>query len=126
MDCYRRVSEVEREPIIEYTTERPMITNYAPNRGFNEKIVYEDVIGGSNHHHHHMHHPETRERVKVVQYEQVPERRVYEEKIFRNHCQHKDGRSSSPMPRFTIVVITKVYYSCVSSLQIKHIIISEI
>ncbi|BAT79461.1 hypothetical protein LR48_Vigan04g067100 [Vigna angularis] len=77
---YTRVSEYEREPFVGYST--PMIGNYHPNshREFTEKVVYEeDVIGGSRHHHHNMHHrhPETREVVKVVEYE-VPERRVGE------------------------------------------------
>lgn len=71
---------------MEYSTPRPMMGNYHhPNahRVLNEKIVYEeDVIGGSRHNHMHHHHPETHERVKVVEYEQVPERRVvYEEKV---------------------------------------------
>ncbi|KAL5192053.1 hypothetical protein HKD37_04G011224 [Glycine soja] len=68
-----------------------MMSNYHPNAHcvLNEKVVYEeDVIGGSRHHHMHHHHPETRERVKVVEYEQVPERRVvYEEKVaYDNDC----------------------------------------
>ncbi|KAL3025276.1 hypothetical protein AAZX31_04G171000 [Glycine max] len=75
------------------TNEIPVMlheANYHPNAHcvLNEKVVYEeDVIGGSRHHHMHHHHPETRERVKVVEYEQVPERRVvYEEKYFENSC----------------------------------------
>ncbi|CAJ1974956.1 unnamed protein product [Sphenostylis stenocarpa] len=80
---YNRFSGYEREPI-GYSNYRPVA-----HREVTEKVVYEeDVIGGEgrphmhNHNHHH-HHPETRERVKVVEYEEVPERRmgevVYEE-----------------------------------------------
>ncbi|KAK7353993.1 hypothetical protein VNO80_19449 [Phaseolus coccineus] len=79
---YTRVSGYEREPFVEYSTHTPMMGNYHPNahREFTEKVVYEDsVIGGPHHHHNHMHqrHPETREVVKVVEYE-VPERRIGE------------------------------------------------
>lgn len=76
-DYRTHVSEVERESsTVEY-----------PNAhvSLNKKVVYEESeIEGSHHHHrhHHLfhrhHHPETRESVKVVEYEQVPERRVAE------------------------------------------------
>ena len=76
-DYRTHVSEVERESsTVEY-----------PNAhvSLNKKVVYEESeIEGSHHHHHHHHlfhrhhHPETRESVKVVEYEQVPERRVAE------------------------------------------------
>ncbi|KAK7411079.1 hypothetical protein VNO78_02455 [Psophocarpus tetragonolobus] len=67
-----RISEVES---VEYPNDHV---------SFNKKVVYEEKeIEGSHHHHHnlfhrHHHHPETRESVKVVEYEQVPERRVGE------------------------------------------------
>ncbi|TKY73553.1 hypothetical protein E2542_SST02307 [Spatholobus suberectus] len=89
MAYYTHVSEVERdvrEPSFEYSTHTPTITNYHPHahRSFTEKVVYEEDVSGGSHHHRH-HHPETPERVKVVEYEQVPERRVgevvYEEKV---------------------------------------------
>lgn len=78
---YTRFSGYEREPYAEYSTQRPMMmANYpSGHREFTEKVVYEDsVIGEPRHHHmHHHHHPETREVVKVVEYE-VPERRIGE------------------------------------------------
>ncbi|RDX79862.1 hypothetical protein CR513_39651, partial [Mucuna pruriens] len=70
-DYRTQISEVERESSVEY-----------PNAhlSLNKKVVYEEnEIEGSRHHHHlfhRHHHPETRESVKVVEYEQVPERRV--------------------------------------------------
>ncbi|KAL2340955.1 hypothetical protein Fmac_008895 [Flemingia macrophylla] len=87
---YNRVSEIEREPVVEYSTPRPVLSGYGqhPNthHSLNEKIVSyaEDmIVGGSTHHSHNHHHPsDTVERVKVVEYENVPERRVvYEEKV---------------------------------------------
>ncbi|XP_014500733.1 uncharacterized protein LOC106761679 [Vigna radiata var. radiata] len=76
-EYYNHVSEVERESrTVEY-----------PNDGALsfKKVVYEENKVEEPHHHHHHHHlfrhhhqPETRETVKVVEYEQVPERRVGE------------------------------------------------
>ncbi|KAK7350652.1 hypothetical protein VNO77_09500 [Canavalia gladiata] len=54
---------------------------------YTKRVVYEeDDIERTNRRHHHHHHPETHERVKVVEYEQVPERRygtdvVYQENV---------------------------------------------
>ncbi|KAG5049909.1 hypothetical protein GmHk_04G011316 [Glycine max] len=72
-DYRTHVSEVERESS---TTEFP--NAYV---SLNKKVVYEESEHeGSHHHHlfHRHHHPETRESVKVVEYEQVPQRRVGE------------------------------------------------
>ncbi|RZC17223.1 putative cyclic nucleotide-gated ion channel 20, chloroplastic [Glycine soja] len=72
-DYRTHVSEVERESS---TTEFP--NAYV---SLNKKVVYEESENeGSHHHHlfHRHHHPETRESVKVVEYEQVPQRRVGE------------------------------------------------
>ncbi|TKY73554.1 hypothetical protein E2542_SST02309 [Spatholobus suberectus] len=72
-DYHTHISEVERESSVEYPN---------ANLSFNKKVVYEETETEGSHHHHHLfhrhHHPETRESVKVVEYEQVPERRVGE------------------------------------------------
>lgn len=73
-EYYSHVSEVERESsTVEYPNDAPLSI---------KKIVYEENKVEEPHHHHHLfhrhhHHPETRETVKVVEYE-VPERRVGE------------------------------------------------
>ncbi|XP_029126663.1 uncharacterized protein LOC114915816 [Cajanus cajan] len=98
--AYHNYNRVSGEPIIEYSRESPVLGglghhHHSDHRGFNEKIVYEDVIGGSNHHHGHRHHPSEIERVKVVEYDNVPEKRVvYEETTFdygTNPCYSRPG-----------------------------------
>lgn len=65
-DYHAHISQVQRAPSV--LTDVPQYPN--AHMAFNKKVVYEeDEIEGSHRHHH---NPEVRERVGVVEYEQVP------------------------------------------------------
>ncbi len=94
MDYHGHITKVQRTPTV--------FTDQYPNAHLTKKIVYEeDEIEGSRRHHHHLrhHNPETRERVEVIEYEQVPEYNnrvgevIYEENVDVETDQYYPGRN---------------------------------
>ncbi|OIW15405.1 hypothetical protein TanjilG_15788 [Lupinus angustifolius] len=84
MDCFNNGHNTEVHRTSTLYTDVPQY----PNSHVTKKVVYEeDEIGGYRGGHVHHHNPEVRERVEVIEYEQVPQYNnrvgevVYEENV---------------------------------------------
>ncbi|KAL2340956.1 hypothetical protein Fmac_008896 [Flemingia macrophylla] len=79
-EYHSHISEVEKLSSVEYPD---------AELSLNKKVVYEEKDIEGSHHHHHLfrrhHRPESRESVKVVEYEQVPERRVADVVVYEDN-----------------------------------------
>ncbi|XP_057446376.1 uncharacterized protein LOC130738418 [Lotus japonicus] len=80
-DYHSHISQVSRSPSV--LTDVPQYPN--AHLAFNKRTIYEEECERSPGLHHRHHNPETRERVEVMEYEQVPKvgagEVIYEENV---------------------------------------------